>query len=316
MSPFIVSSKDLNWISDVASDVDVDKMEKSFRYILEPYKGKKSRHQCPSCEKRGVFVRYIDQETGNWVSETVGRCNREDKCGYWLKPSEYLGEGYVSRTDMVKIAPPKPITYHPIEWVEQARIGVENTQFYKYLVKRLGKQHASWAVQEFRLGASSVYPGCVIFWQIDQHMRVHGGKIFQYDPESGRRNHDFGVRWVHTTSRDADFGLEQCLFGLHRVTEKTTSVAVVESEKTAIIMNVKTQSEVDKVWVATGGKNVKSKYLEPLKGKVVYFYPDFDAGDAWDKFSELDPNWRVYQLVNEFVELPNGATDLADLVYS
>ena len=298
----------------VANGVNEGKMEKSFRYVFEPYLGPKSKHQCPSCNKRGVFVRYMDQETGELIDSRAGRCDREFSCGYWLKPSEFLGEGYVSRTDLVKIAPPKPITYHPVEWVDKARIGVENTQFYNYLVKRLGEQNASWAAKEFRLGASSVYRGCIIFWQIDQQERVHGGKIFKYNTETGKRNKGFGVKWVHTTSRNSEFGLEQCLFGLHRVTEKTTTVAVVESEKTAIIMSVKTQSEADKVWVATGGASFQQIKLKPLIGKEVYFYPDFNAGDAWFKFANLDSKWRVHQLANEFVELPKGATDLADLI--
>ena len=56
------------------------------KFELEKYHGKVSRHECPQCHTKGVFSRYIDTETGQYLSFDVGRCNREDKCGYPLYP--------------------------------------------------------------------------------------------------------------------------------------------------------------------------------------------------------------------------------------
>lgn len=40
-----------------------------YRYVLEPYKGMKTRYTCPACQKRDkTFVRYIDTETGQHVA--------------------------------------------------------------------------------------------------------------------------------------------------------------------------------------------------------------------------------------------------------
>jgi len=58
---------------------------------LETYKGMKSRHTCPKCKNRGVFVRYQD-ERGEYLSDDVGRCNRESKCGYHYKPKQYFAD--------------------------------------------------------------------------------------------------------------------------------------------------------------------------------------------------------------------------------
>lgn len=57
------------------------------RYSLE--KGSK-KHHCPDCNKK-TFVLYIDTETGDYLPEQYGRCDRESKCSYHLNP--YL-DGY------------------------------------------------------------------------------------------------------------------------------------------------------------------------------------------------------------------------------
>jgi len=298
----------------VANDVNEGKMGKSFRYTFEPYLGPKSKHQCPSCNKRGVFVRYMDQETGELIDSRAGRCDREFSCGYWVRPSEVITENYRSTSTIVTKLPPKPVLIHPMEWVTTSMPHIEQTELFVYLANRLGVENARWAAKEFRLGASGKHPGAVVFWQIDQFQRVKAGKIFHYDPETGRRDREFGVKWVHSTVGVNEHSLEQCLFGLHRLDDSIKRVAVVESEKTALIMQIKSRSEVGCLWMATGGKSFQIERLEPLRGRKVIFYPDFDAGDAWDKFQDPSSNWVVTQLANDFVELPNGATDLGDLM--
>lgn len=57
-------------------------MNPEYRYILE--KGNK-KHHCPECNKK-TFVLYIDTETGNYLPEYYGRCDRESKCNYHLNP--------------------------------------------------------------------------------------------------------------------------------------------------------------------------------------------------------------------------------------
>ncbi len=55
---------------------------------LEKYRGRATRHACPSCRQRYSFVRYVN-ERGEYLSAEVGRCNRESRCGYHYKPKDF-----------------------------------------------------------------------------------------------------------------------------------------------------------------------------------------------------------------------------------
>ncbi len=81
----------------------------SYKYILEPYKGMKSRYKCPACQSREkTFSRYIDTETGEYLNPDVGRCNRENNCGYHYTPSQYFKDNPDKCVQCVpKYAPPK-----------------------------------------------------------------------------------------------------------------------------------------------------------------------------------------------------------------
>ena len=78
-----------------------------YKYILEPYKGMKTRFECPSCGMKNRFSRYIDADTGEYVDPSVGRCDREINCGYHKTPKQFFQEHpEISRNILVK--PEKP----------------------------------------------------------------------------------------------------------------------------------------------------------------------------------------------------------------
>ncbi|MDD4777521.1 MAG: DUF6371 domain-containing protein [Fermentimonas sp.] len=76
----------------------VDSVDKNETYFmttykmpyLEPYHGRDSRHTCPACKQQKTFTFYVDGETGRPINPTVGKCNREIKCGYHYTPREYF----------------------------------------------------------------------------------------------------------------------------------------------------------------------------------------------------------------------------------
>ena len=62
-----------------------------YRYQLEKYRGRSTRHVCPQCGRKSVFTRYIDTENNNtYINDNVGECNRLDKCGYHYTPHQYF----------------------------------------------------------------------------------------------------------------------------------------------------------------------------------------------------------------------------------
>jgi hypothetical protein len=131
--------------------------------------------------------------------------------------------------------------------------------------------------------------GGTIFWQIDGCGKIRTGKIIQYGMD-GRRCKDVmpPVLWVHTVLKISDFSLIQiqCLFGEHLLRDATKMIAIVESEKTAIIASVYLPTFI---WLACGGsEGLNFDKCKCLKGrKVVLLYPDVGMFDKWNSFPPL-----------------------------
>jgi hypothetical protein len=157
-----------------------------------------------------------------------------------------------------------------------------------------------------------------IFWQKDEINQVRGGKIMLYNSQTGKRikkpyNH---VNWVHKAIKEADFNLSQYLFGLHLINEDyQKDIAIVESEKTAMIMSVFIP---DLLWVATGSKsNFKLALLEPLKKKNCFAFPDKGEFNTWNTTAkELQKKGFKISVsdILEQKEFENGF-DLADYYF-
>jgi len=144
----------------------------------------------------------------------------------------------------------------------------------------------------FITGTNHFWNNATVFWQINNKEQIQGAKIMLYDRHNGKRikkpyNH---INWLHKATKEPDFKLCQCLFGLHRITDDyQKTIAIVESEKTAIIMSIFLP---EFIWLATGSKgNFKSELLEPLKKRNVIAFPDKGEYNNWlHKANELNGN--------------------------
>ena len=166
----------------------------------------------------------------------------------------------------------------------QQRLGTAS-EFCRAVVSNgyLTEEQMQRAAQRYRLGASR--DGGVIFWQIDEFDQLRDGKIMHYRPDC-HRDHDCKPTWTAYLLRKhgqlpQDWNTDHCLFGLHLLMENVrwkmdeVKVAVVEAEKTAVIMS---EVKPEYIWLATGGKTeLNVAKLRPLEGRRIILFPDTDA---------------------------------------
>ena len=161
------------------------------------------------------------------------------------------------------------------------------------------------AARNYRLGATR--DGGVIFWMIDTDERVREGKVMYYLTDC-HRDHNRSPTTISSILKKQgklteDFRAAYCLFGLHLLSDDTapdddTIVAVVESEKTAVIcselipaiqskLHPERQSPV--IWLASGGlTSLNVEKLAPLVGRRVIIFPDTDPdGKAFAQWSTI-----------------------------
>lgn len=281
------------------------------RFELERYKGKTSRYECPACHKRDVFARYVDIETGEYLSDEVGRCNREDRCGYHYTPKQYFEEhpddmarrpNGKSEEDALsraapraaQVPPRRTIDYIPSNYLDKS-LGY-GSNFVLFLcslfdLNTLESPTIERLMSNYYLGQTK--NGAVVYWQIDENRRIRTGKIMQYAPETGKRVKDMSgaIDWVHARLKRAgvlpqSWELSQCLFGEHLLSlRKGETVGLVESEKTALIC---AGAMPEYIWLATGGKqNLKADKCRCLKGRRVIVFPDLGAFDVWQEKAKL-----------------------------
>ena len=272
-------------------------MKTAHRYILEPYKGMNTRYRCPNCQQRDkTFSLYIDTETGEHIHPTVGRCNRESNCGHHYTPKQYFQDNNISLDTPQPKAykprpvtpPPMPVSFVPVEIFKPSLKAHETNHFVQFLINLFGVEVASQLVSRYFIDTSKHWNGATVFWQIDTQGKVRTGKIMLYNPTTGKRvkNLELPVYWVHKALKQPEFELRQCLFGEHLLIDKTKPVAIVESEKAAVIASVYLPQFI---WLAVGSlTNLNAEKCSILKGQTVTLFPDLNGFDKWSsKAKEL-----------------------------
>lgn len=268
------------------------------RYILQPYKGMSTRHHCPECKKRDwTFTLYIDVETGEPVNDLVGKCDRLDNCGYHYTPKQFFQDtsasaeppSFMASTKQSKIVVPKQadISFISKEVFKASLAGYGRNHFINFLISLFGEKAVTEAVTNYFIGSSNKWPGATVFWQIDLKGNVRTGRIMLYDSTTGKRvKEPKCVTWVHTVLKFQNFALKQCFFGEHLLRDKTRPVAIVESEKTAIIASLYLPQFI---WLASGGKEgLGTAKCTALKGRKVTLFPDINGLEKWtQKAKEL-----------------------------
>ncbi|WP_297093735.1 DUF6371 domain-containing protein [uncultured Draconibacterium sp.] len=300
----------------------------TFRFKLEPYQGASTRHTCPACNKKNVFVRYIDTEKQITFPKNVGRCNREEKCGYHYTPSQYFQDNnYILPKTRGTSLPSNsaPETIQAISFIDndllyQSQRSYKDNNLFQFLCSQIGETAALELFAKYKLGTSKIWDGATIFWQVDSNGNIRTGKIMQYSPKTGKRiKHPFNhISWVHFRIKHEDFKLKQCFFGEHLLKEDISKpIGIVESEKSAVIA---AHFLKDYRWIASGGKygSLNTSNFKILSDQKVVLFPDQGAFKTWYRKAKLMKRYGIDIRISDFLEglsktekLPAGY-DIAD----
>ena len=266
---------------------------------------------CPRCNKQS-FVKYIENANNSYLEDEFGRCDRETNCAYH-KPPKNSKSGF-----FVCCKPKSEPSFHSLELLEKSFLENKENNFIEFLKTLFTDAEVTEVVSKYFIGTSKHYKGATIFWQIDKLEKVHAGKILQYIPKTGKRAKSPDgkalINWVHSLNKINGFNVDQCLFGLHLVQgNNQKTVAIVESEKTAVIMSV---FKPDYTWLATGSKHgFKQSMLDPIKQLKIVAFPDKSEYEDW-KQRAIELNAKGFKIsVSDWIEKTDleSGSDLADV---
>ena len=285
---------------------------------LQKYKSKATRHGCPSCGVKGVFARYVD-DSGNQIADELGRCDRESKCGYHLKPKEYFeAQGTVWTPSATQ---PKPkaelleLVEIPRSYFENSLRNIEQNSFVKFLLSRYDREEVMAIAERYSLGD---FEGFTVYWRIDQQGQINTGHCIKYDSATGNRLKGDGVYsqdWMHSILKrrgvlpeNSDY--RRNYFGDHLLSDDHTPIAIVEAEKTAVIATLELP---EYQWLACGGKSHLSvEKLQRYAQRRVVLFPDADGFDKWSEIANQANAQGLNVTVSSLLEMELSPDQKAD----
>lgn len=266
-----------------------------YHYRLEPYTGKYSRYTCPACQKKQVFTRYVSRADGQPVAPDVGRCNREVNCGYHRTPAQHFEQhgrpeppkSIVTPQPQLRKMPDGP-AYIPDHLHRASFSRCYEHHLKTWLCHHFTTEQVWQMLNDYEVGSNSHWPGATVFWQRDVQLRVRYGKVMLYNPQTGKRVKEPFPHFttIHSLNKLDGSNLKQCLFGEHLLRESNKPIAIVESEKTALIASV---CLPEYTWLATGGLGgLTEEKCKVQAGRKVTLFPDANAYHKWsEKAREL-----------------------------
>lgn len=250
-------------------------------------------------------------DKNNWVpvdDKECGRCGHEIHCGYHLTPRQWFA---MHKDVRLQFATDESLQHrqeeqqawvraHPafdygravqedpliesyfdfMEGVYRKTCDYHRSPLYRHLAALFGPERTDAAYE--RLDITATADGRTIFWQRDNHGRIHTGKIVRYLANGKRDKSAGGVNWVNNDRSLPNLSrpdnLPQCLFG-NLQNLPSSPILLVEGEKAALYGTI---LYPDYTWLATGSKqNLTAEMLEPITTRPIVLLPDVDALDDW-----------------------------------
>lgn len=281
-------------------------MNRDYRYRLDNSRPR-IKVTCPACGRAKKLVRYVDTQTGQFLAEYVGKCDRIFKCGYHYTPADYFRDRpwlrevsswqqQPSRLQPThqRIEPTRQPSFIEPNLVTESMNRCQSSALFRFLSSLWGNDETLRLFRLYNVGATHKMNCATIFWQTDINGRIRTGKVMRYGSDGHRIKADgvASITWMHRMKAVAkaqpDFNLVQCFFGEHLLPiYRDAKVMIVESEKSAIIA---AHYYPQFLWLASGGccGCLNQSASQVLKGREVWLVPDLDAEDRWrDKLAML-----------------------------
>lgn len=310
-----------------------------YRFVLDK---KSKKFVCPDCKKK-TLVRYIDNETNEYLPEKYGRCDREIKCKYHLNPSK---DGYSKmiwkhengsgvnfqrktltpyrRQGKQEIKTP---SFIPYEILKATRNGYEQNVFIQNLLHNVPFPFDAKKIEQvislYQLGTicKGYRTGAITFPFIDNNGNVRAIQAKQFD----KTNHTINTDFLHSiyekdckkNNKPSPDWLKRylmndkivsCLFGEHLLSKyQKNPIALVEAPKTAIIAALYFEfpdNPQNFLWLAVYNlSSLNIAKCEVLQGREIFLFPDLNAFDNWSKKAN-----------NLQTEMPGTAFKVSDLL--
>ena len=185
-----------------------------------------------------------------------------------------------------------------------------------WLVSLFGIEQATNGICTYHVGTSNklaVGNGATAFWYVDYNNNVRYCSVIQYNPTTGKRLRSDNVPPVAQPQHHKGKGLTKCFFGEHLLElYPTKKVAIVESEKTAIVCNIVMPQFI---WLASGGAScVSGNKATYLKGRNVILVSDYDqqGREAYSKAAQKLINLGVSCQVKDLFPDKDDKSDICD----
>lgn len=298
-------------------------MTSTYRFTLE--KGSK-KHYCPTCNKKR-FVRYVDTDTGDYLPQPYGKCDRIINCGADFNPYK---DGFIKLLNKETTQTKYTYNYNDFK-VKQCLInqnffipeavlnytlkGYSENIFINNLFSNINypfnKTDIEKIISMYYLGTinKGFRKGAITFPFIDYNKNIRAIQVKQFDIN----NHTVSTGFLHSMlekeylkqNKPKPDWLENylsnetkvsCLFGEHLLSQYTfNTVALVEAPKTALYGNLYfgfPDNSKNLLWLAVYNlSSLNVMKCKALKGRKVVLFPDLSkeskAFELWKNKAEL-----------------------------
>lgn len=221
---------------------------------------------------------------------------------------------------------------------------IDKSNLFKFLLTKFREEDVRKVFSLYYVGTSKHWINddgySTKFPQMDINGKLRQLKVIAYNPITGKRLHKEDSAQLFSNGKyitdifqqkvwfagksllnNPNPSFKQCFFGEHILSKSSLPVAVVESEKTAIVCAL---SFFQYTWIATGGKNgcrwTNEEVFSVLKNKKVILFPDLDCYEEWkekakdlkDAGIDISINISIQSITEK--ENLTGNWDIADLI--